>query len=920
MEELRNINSGRPFGKTAREYLRRGWFPMPLPKGEKYPPPIGFTGRNSKWADEDTVDEWIDNDQATGNIGLHMGPYGEEYTVIGIDVDNYDDKTGGAELADLQRKLGPLPATWTSSSRDDGVSGIRYFLAPKEYEYRGQVAKSIECIQEKHRYAVVYPSWHPNGGQYVWYPPGCAPQGVGGKAWRMVVNPKPMSNGLRTLKFVEKEITGTEIPFVKRLPKLPEKWVQHLSQGGMLASDKPIDMESSVDDIYKWARSKFRQKGGPRKGDPDEQVASLGCSMTRKRVAAWKERIELEPTSHNLLIDAEWNLLCMGLEGHAGWMVAARAIEKLFVEHTVSLGKRGLEEVRGEMFRSRTNALRKIKAQVDNSDLNLLGRKCGCYEGDGPLDGGPEDEFGDVIRALASGTSDSGSGDSGQTRIGSSGLKDPSEYERNDDGNGEHFTDMFRDRFHYVEGYGQWIYWDGKNWRWDEQGLARRAFRRVKLRQQLYAEQLWRDAQMAEAADAPDAKDLKKKAQSWAAWSEQSGNNARAEAALEAATSYIGVTVTSDTVDGREDLLGVENGIIELHPDTGFTFRQATKEDWVVTNTGIPYLSLKEQLQAGGDLAEGVRLWQEYLNLFLPDKEVRAWVQQMMGYTLFGRNLEKKLVFLFGPSNTGKTTMLNAVMAALGGYAGSAEMSIFAPRALNPALAQALPKRIITTTEAGGNGKVDAETLKRITGDDPMSAELKGVNTIITRLPAFVPVLATNNPPQVEGYDDALKQRIEVLPFEVAVPPNKAGGQIKDHSQAAVLAWLVDGWVSYTKNKLLNKPDSLTESRQRFEQEMTGELGEFFEECITITDDENDTVLASEVYSLYKTWCHKASVEHPWSRPVFGKHMSKAGHKAEVKATPKSEGGGTVRVHSKIKLTQSSEKILKFKRNNAKDS
>ena len=60
---------------------------------------------------------------------------GTEYEVIGIDVDHYisggKEKFGGDQLKELEAKLGPLPPTWISSSRSDGISGIRFFVVPK---------------------------------------------------------------------------------------------------------------------------------------------------------------------------------------------------------------------------------------------------------------------------------------------------------------------------------------------------------------------------------------------------------------------------------------------------------------------------------------------------------------------------------------------------------------------------------------------------------------------------------------------------------------------------------------------------------------------------------------------------------------------------------------------------------------------
>ena len=96
-------------------------------------------------------------------------------TVVGIDVDAYDGKTGALTFAEAGRRWGPLPIGPWSSARDDGVSGIRFLRVPDGTVLIGDIAfvelhiGHVEVIQRHHRYAVAWPSVHPATGiPYTW--------------------------------------------------------------------------------------------------------------------------------------------------------------------------------------------------------------------------------------------------------------------------------------------------------------------------------------------------------------------------------------------------------------------------------------------------------------------------------------------------------------------------------------------------------------------------------------------------------------------------------------------------------------------------------------------------------------------------------------------------------------------------------
>jgi putative DNA primase/helicase len=163
---------------VARGYLGQGWNPLPLGEREKSAPPTGYTGADGAAVTHDDIDRWADTfprwnrkakrmeDVPSVNVGLRMPP-----TVVGIDVDNYGAKRGHEAIAALERRLGGLPPTWASTNRDDGLSGIWFYRIPEGVRFPGGPCADVEFIQHHHRYAVVWPSVHPEDRLYRWYTP-----------------------------------------------------------------------------------------------------------------------------------------------------------------------------------------------------------------------------------------------------------------------------------------------------------------------------------------------------------------------------------------------------------------------------------------------------------------------------------------------------------------------------------------------------------------------------------------------------------------------------------------------------------------------------------------------------------------------------------------------------------------------------
>ncbi len=279
-----------PYAEAAWLYWRAGWRGvLPLPVRDKWPPPRGYTGWAGVEPSGADLQAWIEGPEGAGNIALRL-PMG----VYGLDVDAWGQKTGAQALRKLEERVGePLPPTWIVTSRTDGVSGIRLYRAelPAGHHWRDEPAghaRGIEALHFGHRYAVVWPSIHPEGLKYVW--------------WR----PDPL---------VGAALAGDGVvPRVDELPWLPLAWVEALSEPGEARLGESATHAATLAAVHAWR-------------DGDEW-----CEIVREAHATGMQELQLARDGAALHPAARarvWELVSLGHEGHVG---ARRALAEHYGE------------------------------------------------------------------------------------------------------------------------------------------------------------------------------------------------------------------------------------------------------------------------------------------------------------------------------------------------------------------------------------------------------------------------------------------------------------------------------------------------------------------------------------------------------------------------------------------------------------
>lgn len=278
-----------PYADSAEAYWRAGWTGvLPLPLGKKASPPVGYTGNGAPYLSYANMYALVTGPEGGGNVCLRL-PDG----VIGLDVDAYDGKPGEASLKALVARCGELPPTWLSTSRGTAEpSGIRCYRVPAGIAWKGNPVPGIEIIQSGHRYAVVWPSIHPEGRTYRWV----APDGAISDSF-----PKP-----------------------GELPELPAAWIAELTA----TRERVRAAELTYGEASAWLAA---CRPGPLCG---VVAGTLGKYIRLLAEVDGRSR-------HDLALDGTRALVAFGGEGHGGASDAVQQLGSGFLSAATDAGRPG---------------------------------------------------------------------------------------------------------------------------------------------------------------------------------------------------------------------------------------------------------------------------------------------------------------------------------------------------------------------------------------------------------------------------------------------------------------------------------------------------------------------------------------------------------------------------------------------------
>ncbi len=407
-----------------------------------------------------------------------------------------------------------------------------------------------------------------------------------------------------------------------------------------------------------------------------------------------------------------------------------------------------------------------------------------------------------------------------------------------------------------------WREWTGTHWRTAAEPRIRRGL-------MIFSRCVVRDAEREAAATEDDAEA--------AAWSEFARHWTRRQntpliaRVLRLLPSLTKLQATEHQFDGSDTdhLLNCRNGTVDLR--TG-ELRTHRREDYLTCCLDLDY-----------DPEAKAPRFEQFLNeVFEGDTEMVGFIGRALGYAATAETKEEKVFICYdkGCGGTGKSTLMDRIYELLnpGAYARNIEPESFSddPReTIRSDLMRTKGARFGLVNEAERRMRLAEALVKKFASGNPYTGRNLYVAPSELR-PTAKLFFTTNYAPAIKGQDEAIWDRILVIPFNRRFRGTSTESKdLKDDLRAefkGILAWLVRGareWYAHG----LQPPKKVLAATAEFRAQQEPGFQEWFNDrCVS--GPPNGWVSTEVLYLDYEGWSDRHD-RGRISKIEFGKHMAR---------------------------------------------
>lgn len=327
---------------------------------------------------------------------------------------------------------------------------------------------------------------------------------------------------------------------------------------------------------------------------------------------------------------------------------------------------------------------------------------------------------------------------------------------------------------------------------------------------------------------------------------------------------YLNISITENTVTNDADWIAFENGIYNIKEDV---FTEFTPEI-IITNK----IRWNYNPQAKSELMDDV------LNrVSCNDPQVRALLEEMIGYCFYRKNELRKAFILTGDGSNGKSTLLAVLQSLLGDEnISSLDLKELGDRFKT---AEMVGKLANIGDDIGDEFIANPAIFKKLVTGERVSVERKGSDPFEFNNYSKL-IFSANDIPRIKDKTGAVLDRLVIVPFNAKFTVEKSGYKQNIRSDlvghADVMEYLIQigivGLKRILENQKFTDSEKVQEELDDYRNRNNPILG-FIREC----EDEDfqiENEPTNKVYKRYQEYCIANSLQ-PMSNIEFSKQINR---------------------------------------------
>jgi P4 family phage/plasmid primase-like protien len=240
------------------------------------------------------------------------------------------------------------------------------------------------------------------------------------------------------------------------------------------------------------------------------------------------------------------------------------------------------------------------------------------------------------------------------------------------------------------------------------------------------------------------------------------------------------------------------------------------------------------------------------------------------------------LFFLYGTGANGKGVFLNTLRGIWGDYAVVASMETFIETKYpqhSTDLAMLAGARLVIAQEVEKNKAWAEAKINSLTGGDPITARYMRQD-FFTYVPKFKLMIAGNHKPSLRSVNEAVRRRLQLIPFVVTIPPEKRDKSLPEKLKPewpGILNWALHGCLEWQQIGLA-PPKVVTDASEAYFAAEDA-IARWIGACCAV--DKAYSATSGELYRSWKKWAEDGG-EEPGSNKAFSNALEEGGYKRKI--------------------------------------